>query len=738
MRRSSALTTTALCAGLLLARPSVALAATPGWVLDADGWSYQQQDGSLRTGWLWDGAWYYLDEGGVMLTGWQQLDGKRYHLGANGAMDRGWLREADGWYYLDASGAAHTGWLWQDGWYLCDAQGKMLTGWQQLGGERYFLGDDGAMRTGWLDDGGARFLLDASGAMRTGWQEVDGHRYHFAASGEMSVGWLDDGEARFYLDSEGRLSLGWQELDGAWHYFAADGRMLTGTQTIDGALVRLGEDGAARTGWVEERGVRLRLDDHGRALTGSQQIEGQWYLLDADGVPQTGWVQQGDDWYCMTDEGPARQGWYAYRDAWYLLAEDGKMLTGWQQRDGAWYHLGASGVMDVGWLRDAGSWYYLRASGAAHAGWLQLGSTWYYLPLADDAPPAMVTGWHDVDGATYYFWDSGAMATGTHDIDGQRCSFAASGALVSAAPVPVAPEPPTDEPQANDPYVSEGWLFQNGTFYYLKEDGSFARDSVSSSGLSFALTGQGALKDALVSTLDMGSVTLPAMARMNGTSTEAVAVGGLGAGSLLQFKDLRDPNPEGLTAAQIDDFISTYCIYSETEFFHTTSSLRGQGQAFLDAAQQYGVNALYLVCHAINESAWGCSELACGERWTDPQDGTTGVYYNYFGYAAVDNNPYDGGMRWAKEHGWTSPAAAIAGGAEAISRSWVRNVASPQRTLYEMRWDPAFVARNHEGGWHLYATDDDFCVTVGYLMAWLSARAGVTPYLNLIVPVYMR
>jgi beta-N-acetylglucosaminidase len=182
----------------------------------------------------------------------------------------------------------------------------------------------------------------------------------------------------------------------------------------------------------------------------------------------------------------------------------------------------------------------------------------------------------------------------------------------------------------------------------------------------------------------------------------------------------------------------TDCGYSETEVFYVRSSLRGQGQAFIDASRNAGVNVVYLVCHALNESAWGCSELACGNSWTDPHDGTTGVYYNYFGYAAVDDNPYDGGMRWAKEHGWTSPAAAIAGGAEAISRSWVNNVASPQRTLYEMRWDPAYAARNHEAGWHLYATDDDFCVTVGYLMAWLCDDEGVTPSLNLIVPVYAR
>ena len=44
----------------------------------------------MKTGWLKDGSWYYLDETGVMRTGWKQVDGNWYYLNDLGAMQTGW------------------------------------------------------------------------------------------------------------------------------------------------------------------------------------------------------------------------------------------------------------------------------------------------------------------------------------------------------------------------------------------------------------------------------------------------------------------------------------------------------------------------------------------------------------------------------------------------------------------------------------------------------------------------
>jgi peptidoglycan hydrolase CwlO-like protein len=60
-------------------------------------------------------------------------------------------------------------------------------------------------------------------------------------------------------------------------------------------------------------------------------------------------------------------------------------------------------------------------------------------------------------------------------------------------------------------------------------------------------------------------------------------------------------------------------------YFNGTA-FAGLGSAFVRAGRQYGVNPLYLVAHAIEESAFGASEIAQTKN-------------NLFGIAAYDSNP---------------------------------------------------------------------------------------------------
>ncbi len=76
--------------------------------------------------------------------------------------------------------------------------------------------------------------------------------------------------------------------------------------------------------------------------------------------------------------------------------------------------------------------------------------------------------------------------------------------------------------------------------------------------------------------------------------------------------------PSGLTV----DFIRRFFIANG----HGSSPLAGDGQLFLDAEHTYGVNAQYLVAHAIEESAWGTSNIAVAD-------------HNYFGNGAADSCP---------------------------------------------------------------------------------------------------
>ncbi|MFT8317804.1 MAG: SH3 domain-containing protein [Sporolactobacillus sp.] len=155
--------------------------------------------------------------------------------------------------------------------------------------------------------------------------------------------------------------------------------------------------------------------------------------------------------------------------------------------------------------------------------------------------------------------------------------------------------------------------------------------------------------------------------------------------------------------------------------------LSGCGQAFIDAANATGVNEVYLVAHALLETGNGTSTLAKGVTVNGEK------VYNMFGIGAVDNNPLGGGSQTAYANGWTTPAAAIKGGAEWIATHYVYNSAYNQDTLYKMRWNPqALVAGNAA---HQYATDVAWAVSQ---TSMISSIYGMISGANLVfdVPSY--
>ncbi|MGE8206619.1 SH3 domain-containing protein [Heyndrickxia sp. NPDC080065] len=94
-----------------------------------------------------------------------------------------------------------------------------------------------------------------------------------------------------------------------------------------------------------------------------------------------------------------------------------------------------------------------------------------------------------------------------------------------------------------------------------------------------------------------------------------------------QFIDLRTKSP--VTAKQINDYIAKY-----VKATGKISVLTGKGQAFINAGNKYGVNALYLAAHAIHESAYGTSNISLGKN-------------NLFGFGAYDATPFVAAYRFA-------------------------------------------------------------------------------------------
>ncbi|GAA0179314.1 hypothetical protein SH2C18_22060 [Clostridium sediminicola] len=124
--------------------------------------------------------------------------------------------------------------------------------------------------------------------------------------------------------------------------------------------------------------------------------------------------------------------------------------------------------------------------------------------------------------------------------------------------------------------------------------------------------------------------------------------------------------------------------------------LQGKGDVFLKAGKNSGINPIYLISHALLETGNGTSKLANGSL---SYNGAT--IYNAYGVGATDANPNLYGSKYAYEHGWFTLDAAIIGGAEFISKNYIKSSkynSNYQDTLYKMRW-------NDEQMWHQYATD---------------------------------
>ena len=153
-----------------------------------------------------------------------------------------------------------------------------------------------------------------------------------------------------------------------------------------------------------------------------------------------------------------------------------------------------------------------------------------------------------------------------------------------------------------------------------------------------------------------------------------------------QFLDLRKTN--GINEDRLNKYLSNKGI------------LRGKANIFIDAAKQYGISEIYLAVHSVHESGNGTSELACGVDYNQKK------VYNLFGIGAYDDNPVEGGAKYAYEQGWTSIDKAIYGAAQWISAHYIN---SGQNTLYKMRWNP------EKPGFNQYATD----------VAWAQKQASV-------------
>ena len=189
------------------------------WIRSSGRWWYRHGDGTYtRSDWEYIGnKWYYFDQNGWMITGWQKVSGSWYYMESNGA------RVADGWkwinnkcYYFDKNGkmAADT---WIDGSYV-DVSGVWIKDKKQE--------PENVTKTGWVQYTGHWLYYNADGsAVKSNWKSVNGIWYYFDQNGWMVTGWMTLSSGKYYLNPtknsdgvEGAMLKGYKQIDGKWYY----------------------------------------------------------------------------------------------------------------------------------------------------------------------------------------------------------------------------------------------------------------------------------------------------------------------------------------------------------------------------------------------------------------------------------------------------------------------------------------------------------------------------------------
>lgn len=263
-----------------------------GWV-DRDGnRCYRDFHGKAVSGWLTlESQSYYLDSQGIPLTGWQNIGSERYFFGDDGVMARLWQNIGGSTYFFGNDGAMRSGWMHLDGnRYYLDG-GILCTGWVEIDGQKRYFDTDGILQLGFSTVDGNVYYFTEDGTCLTGEATLDGLNFYFEDSGIMHTGWLERDSVRRYYYADGAMATDWAQIDEKWYHFSAEGSMDTGWYTEGEYTYYLQADGTAAVGptqidgqthYFTPRGIEVILVNRSNPVP-------SYYALNL--VTLTGWHQ---------------------------------------------------------------------------------------------------------------------------------------------------------------------------------------------------------------------------------------------------------------------------------------------------------------------------------------------------------------------------------------------------------------------------------------------------------------
>lgn len=302
----------------------------------------EEETEKIRTEWQKiDGNWYYYNEDGSLKTGWLKLGKYYYYLDGNdqehpGRMASDEMKTINGYnYFFEGGGVMQTGWIRRpEGWFYAYPGGNQQFGWLQLEKKYYYLDEN--------DEYPGRMVANQK-------KMINGYNYFFEGGGVMQTGLVKRPEGYYYAYPGGNQQFGWIKRSGKWYYFDKNNEGYPGlmasdcTLTIGSNNYSFNADGTMFSGWkwITGEGYYYYDENSGQKVSGWKYVNGNWYYMDPSNnklMVSKQWKQINGYWYYFSESGEMTKDWKYINGNYYYLAKDGVMRTGWQDIDGYRYY----------------------------------------------------------------------------------------------------------------------------------------------------------------------------------------------------------------------------------------------------------------------------------------------------------------------------------------------------------------------------------------------------------------
>lgn len=257
------------------------------YTIDGDKYYFDKDSGELWTNRFvnYIGDWYYLDDQGKVLTGYQTINHQSYYFDKEGRQLKGIGYDDDGQLILTDR---QSGLLLNDkiennqfyqnesNWYYLDDSNQLATGWQTINGQRLYFNSDGSQVKGnMLVINGKKYYFDPdSGELWTN---------RFVSQKQYSDRYSSDYDVWYYVGDDGAAVSGWQTIDNKQLYFYSDGSQAKGRLIQDkGKFYYLDPDSGEL--WIN-RFVHITPSNNYYY----QPVFNGWLYLGADGAAVSGW-----------------------------------------------------------------------------------------------------------------------------------------------------------------------------------------------------------------------------------------------------------------------------------------------------------------------------------------------------------------------------------------------------------------------------------------------------------------